>query len=49
MIGRFLLMATDNGALATSAIGWKSLVTEYATDFIVMGALTKVEALNRSV
>ena len=47
--GRSLAIATDSGALATSEIGTKSFSIPYGTSFIVIGAVTKVEALKSSV
>ena len=47
--GRSFAIATDSGAYATRAIGVKSLSTAYGTCFIVIGAVTNVDALNSSV
>ena len=49
VIGRSFAIATDSGALATSATGVKSWTTVYGTCFIVIGAVTNVDALNSSV
>ena len=45
VIGRSLLSATASGALATSAIGWKSRTTSKGADRMVIGVVVNVDAL----